>query len=114
MNERLDALRASFSGRDDLIQELEDLLKTAPDEDLVRMNPLRYASEHGHDETEAIDLFLHARKAGLLTMEWQYVCRVCGMVVESFQALNAAGGHFFCKACMADREVKGKRLAGCR
>jgi hypothetical protein len=50
-------------------------------------------------------LFLHARKAGLLVMEWHYVCRGCGTIVESFHALNLAGEHFVCNTCIANRET---------
>ena len=44
-------------------------------------------------------------KAGLLTMEWHYVCRVCGSIIESFQTLNAAGEHSFCKTCLVNRDA---------
>lgn len=102
---RLDVLRAGLTGRDALIRELETFLRTAPEDQVVRINPIRYASDHGRNEAEVVDLFLHARKAGLFVLEWQYVCRVCGMIVESFDELNAAGEHFFCRTCIADRDA---------
>jgi hypothetical protein len=80
-------------------------VRNAPDDQIVRINPIRYASHHGRDEAQIIDLFLHARKAGLLTMEWIYVCRACGMIVESFHTLNAAGEHAFCKTCLVNRDA---------
>ena len=67
--------------------------------------PIQYAADHGRDETQVIDLFLHARKAGLLTMEWLYVCRGCGTIVESFHTLNGAGEHAFCKTCLVNRDA---------
>jgi hypothetical protein len=94
LRERFELLRANFSQHDDLVRELEAFVRTAPEDRTVRINPIRYAADHGRGETEVIDLFLHARKAGLLAMEWHYVCRVCGMIAESFAALNAAGNIF--------------------
>ncbi len=90
LQERLDRLRAGYPNHDDLIRELESFVRNAPDDQIVRLNPIRYAADHARDEAQVIDLFLHARKAGLVTMEWHYVCRVCGMIIESFHTLNGA------------------------
>lgn len=103
--ERLDRLRASYANHDDLVRELERFLRNAPDDQIVRINPIQYAADHGRDEAHVIDLFLHARKAGLLTMEWLYACRGCGSVIESFHSLNAAGEHSFCKTCLINRDA---------
>jgi class 3 adenylate cyclase len=84
---------------------LESFLRTASDEELVRINPVAFAQSHGSDEAALIDLFLHARKVGLLRMEWQYVCPGCGDIVESFQSLTSATAHYFCQVCSADREA---------
>ena len=105
LDARLAALSADYDGHRELIKELGRFVRTAPDDQVIRINPIRYASDHGRDDGDVLDLFLHARKAGLVLMEWLYVCRVCGMVVESFHALNAAGEHFFCKTCIADRDA---------
>ena len=103
--ERLDRLRTSYANHDDLIQELESFVRTAPDDQIVRINPIQYAADHERDEAQVIDLFLHARKAGLLTMEWHYVCRGCGTIIESFHTLNAAGEHSFCNTCLVNRDA---------
>jgi len=101
----LDTLRASYANHDDLVWELERFVRTAPDDQIVRINPIQYAADHGRDEAQVIDLFLHARKAGLLTMEWHYVCRGCGMIIASFHTLNAANEHSFCKTCLKNRDT---------
>jgi class 3 adenylate cyclase len=103
--ERLDRLRANYANQDDLVRELERFVRKAPDDQIVRINPIQYAADHRRDEAQVIDLFLHARKAGLLTMEWLYVCRGCGRVIESFHTLNAAGEHSFCKTCLVNRDA---------
>jgi class 3 adenylate cyclase len=104
-HERFDRLRASYANHDNLVAELERFVRTAPDDQIVRINPIQYAADHGRDESEIIDLFLHARKAGLLGMEWHYACRGCGQIVESLQTLNAAGEHYFCNTCLVNRDT---------
>jgi class 3 adenylate cyclase len=80
-------------------------VRNAPDDQIMRINPIQYAADHRRDEAQVIDLFLHARKAGLFTMEWLYVCRGCGSIVESFHVLNAVGEHAFCKTCLVNRDA---------
>jgi class 3 adenylate cyclase len=103
--ERLDRLRTSYANHEDWVRELEGFVRNAPDDQIVRINPIQYAADHRRGEAQVIDLFLHARKAGLLTMEWHYVCRGCGRIIESFQMLNAACEHSFCKTCLINRDA---------
>ena len=105
LHERFENLRLNFAGQENLIEELQRFVSTAADAQIVRVNPIQYAKAHSRPEALVIDLFLHARKAGLLTMEWQYVCRGCGSIVGSFDTLDAAGGHFQCNVCIATRET---------
>ncbi|MGH3117376.1 MAG: DUF5939 domain-containing protein [Gaiellales bacterium] len=102
---KLEELDRLLPDSGDLRRLLESFLRTASDEELVRINPVTFAQSHGCDEAALIDLFLHGRKVGLLRMEWQYVCPGCGDIVESFQSLTSATAHFFCQVCSADREA---------
>ena len=81
------------------------LIRSGRDQDVVRINPIRFAGEHELDEEAVVELFLHARKVGLLRMEWQYVCPGCGDIIESFQSLTSATAHYFCQICTADRDA---------
>jgi hypothetical protein len=67
LQERLDRLRGSFANRDDLIRELERFVRKAPDDQIVRINPIQYAADHGRDE------------AGSLTCFCMRVKRVCSL-----------------------------------
>jgi class 3 adenylate cyclase len=84
---------------------LLDFARTADDRELVRINPVRFAEQHGLTTGEAVELFLHARKEGLVTMEWQYVCPGCGEIVERLTSLTSASSHYFCQICSADRDA---------
>lgn len=72
----------------------------APDEGAVlRMNPLALAPAWGIAASEALDLFLHAAKLGLVTMDWHLLCPSCGAAVESFASLRTVHRGLFCALC---------------
>lgn len=85
---------------------LGDLARSGDERELVRINPVRFAEQRGLATTAVVDLFLHARKLGLVTMEWQYVCPGCGDVVERLPSLTSASAHYFCAVCSADRDAE--------
>jgi hypothetical protein len=58
LQERLDRLRASYANHDDLVRELEAFVRHAPDDQIVRINPIHYAVDHARDEAQVIELFL--------------------------------------------------------
>ena len=102
----LDELVGRLPDRRDVLDALATFIRTADDPELVRINPIRFAGEHGCDEAAVIELFLHARRIGLLRMEWHYVCPGCGDIVESFQSLTSATAHYFCQTCSVDRDAE--------
>ncbi len=105
LEEKLDALATRLPERPDEIEALATLVRTGDDADVVRINPIRHAADHDLAEAAVVEVFLHARKVGLLRMEWQYVCAGCGDVIESFQSLTSATAHSFCQTCNANRDA---------
>jgi len=105
LSEKSDELADRLPERRDVLDALETFIRTADERELVRINPIRFAQEHSCDEAAVVELFLHARKIGLLHMEWQYVCPGCGDIVESFQSLTSATAHYFCQVCTANRDA---------
>jgi class 3 adenylate cyclase len=98
----LEKLRA-WSPR--VISKLEQLLHAPDDWTLVRMNPFVFASERGVSASEAVDLFLHATRLGVLTMDWHLLCPQCGAAVESFASLRKLHRHLFCALCLVKTEA---------
>ena len=96
---------AAVPGDRDLLAAFDDFVRSASDDELVRINPVRFAERHGFSSASVVELFLHARKLGLLTMEWQYVCPGCGEIVERLASLTSATAHYFCQVCSADRDA---------
>ena len=80
-------------------------VRTASDDAMVRINPVRFARQHGFATEAVVRMFLHARKLGLVTMEWQYVCPGCGEIVERLASLTSATAHTFCQVCSVDRDA---------
>lgn len=74
---RLAALRAKEEIAPVLLDEFAVFLERASDEDLFRMSPLRYGASRGIPEQQAIDLFLHATRAGILEFAWGVLCPGC-------------------------------------
>jgi class 3 adenylate cyclase len=102
----LHQMTVSTQGQEDLVATLGRFVRSADDREIVRINPIRFAAERGLDRSNVVNLFLHARKAGLLTMEWQYVCPGCGDIVERLPSLTSATAHYFCGVCSADRDAE--------
>jgi class 3 adenylate cyclase len=75
------------------------------DDALVHINPVRFAKQYALPVDAVVETFLHARKVGLLTMEWQYVCPGCGEIVERLTSLTSATAHTFCQVCGVDRDA---------
>ena len=82
-----------------LISKLENTIRSANDEELFRVNPLAWAAQKSVDAYEAVDLFLHAAKAGLFYMEWNIICPCCGKISQSLRDLHGLKSENSCKVC---------------
>jgi class 3 adenylate cyclase len=105
LGEKLDQIGRALADTGSLLEILADFIRTADEAALVRINPIRFASDRSLPRRSVADLFLHARKVGLMTMEWQYVCPGCGDVVERLPSLTSATAHYYCQVCSADRDA---------
>ena len=103
--ERLAKLESAKSWSSRVVSRLETLIRSAPDEGVFRINPIRFAEERGVAENEAVDLFLHAALVGLVEMDWLLYCPLCSDVVANFRSLRAVHNHFHCHVCHSDYEA---------
>ena len=100
LDQRLGVVEQARSWSPRVISKLEALLRGEDDASMWRVNPLAFGVERHIAEREAVDLFLHAAKAGLVTMQWHLLCPGCGMAVENFDSLRMVHREFFCSLCM--------------
>ncbi|HXE23340.1 MAG TPA: DUF5939 domain-containing protein [Roseiarcus sp.] len=105
LEERLARLESAKNWSPRVVSRLETLIRSGPDEAVFRINPIRFASERGIAESEAIDLFLHATLAGLVEMDWLLYCPACADVVANFRSLRRVHNHFHCHLCHTDYEA---------
>ena len=101
----LERLAEALRGHSELVDVFGGFVRAATDDAVVRINPVRFAAEYGCATASVVDMFLHARKLGLVTMEWQVVCPGCGEIVERLPSLTSASSHFFCQVCSTDRDA---------
>jgi class 3 adenylate cyclase len=102
---RLGALEAARSWSPRAVSRLEARIRSADDAELFRINPLAYAASTGLPEGEAIDLFLHATRAGLFDMDWVVVCAGCGSTNRSARNLERVDPHMSCDVCQIKAEA---------
>jgi class 3 adenylate cyclase len=105
LDERLAGLEAARPWSPRVVSRLEALIRTDDDAALFRVNPFTFASQWGLDESEAVDLFLHATAAGLFEMDWLLICPRCACAVESFARLRAVLRAFRCPECHNEYEA---------
>jgi class 3 adenylate cyclase len=99
LDEKLALLEKARTWSPRVISKFEAFLDSPDEYSLFRANPYRFAENKAVDTQEAIDLFLHANKVGLLKMEWQVLCPSCGDAIESFGALEHVHTHYLCRLC---------------
>ena len=99
LDDLLAKLESAHTWSPRVISKLEAFIRSVDDYSLFRINPIRYATEKGMSETEAIDLFLYSASFGLFEMEWHLVCAMCGNIVENFRHMHRLHSTYVCKEC---------------
>lgn len=102
---RLDAIRDASGFPQAIIDAFGEYVRSAPDEDLFRTNPYRYAQVQGIADQQAIDLFLYATHAGVLEFNWGVLCPNCYAFVTSPGGLRAIKTNSHCEICDIDFDV---------
>ena len=72
------------------------------DWDLLRINPLRFAAQHGFDAQETVDICIRGAKIGLFDFAWNMLCPSCGAVLRSYGTVNDITEGFHCALCDVD------------
>lgn len=86
---RLQLVREAHAFPPQLLNRLAQWIEKAREEELYRINVLRWAKTHDVDETLAIELFLHCAKAGIFELVWSVLCTQCGLLITTPGGLRA-------------------------
>lgn len=89
----------------DIADAIERLVLEGPDRKLCRVNALAFAAEHGFDEDQTINAFLHAARLSLFDMSWNVLCPGCGGVLDANTSLKTIQSESYsCALCAAGYE----------
>jgi class 3 adenylate cyclase len=106
LEQKLDALRRFSQLDPQLIERFGTILRELDDWSLLRINPLRFAERHQIAPLACVDLFLYALKVGLVDLEFQSFCPLCGSVEYAYAALDQIDPEtFFCSTCGGETSV---------
>lgn len=103
LQQKLHALASFPHVYADTVNQFGKVLKGLNDWELLRINPLQFASAHGFAVSEMIDLFIHGAKVGLFDFSWNMLCPACGGLVRSHYSVNEVEAEMFhCAICDVD------------
>ncbi|MBU1230181.1 MAG: adenylate/guanylate cyclase domain-containing protein [Proteobacteria bacterium] len=92
LHQKLAALSAFPQADKAVVARMGELLPGLDDWAVRRVNPLRFASEHGLPEDKVVDFFLCATRAGLFDLSWDLTCPACGGILNRTGALDELSG----------------------
>lgn len=90
------------AGSPELVRRFINHLRSAHDDDVVKMRPYALADHWGVPRPEVVRLFLHATRAGLLDMEWNVLCPNCRVTKGNFARLSELSKMAHCDTCHID------------
>jgi class 3 adenylate cyclase len=99
---RLDLVARNHKFPDGLVERFGQWVRTADDPELFRIGVPHWAEDQGVEEDVALDLFLHATKAGIVEMTWGALCPSCGMMLTTPGGLKALSHDPHCQFCRVD------------
>ena len=97
LSHRMVPMRAAARFAPALLDRFADWVATAPDEELFRVNPLQFGEKEGRAPRDAVDLFVHAARAGIFDFSWGTICLDCGAFITTKGGLRSLGKKSFCK-----------------
>jgi class 3 adenylate cyclase len=105
LSARLATVR-EMSGLDpQILDEFAAFVMGAPDEQLFRTNPYRFAEMTGISERRAVDLFLYATHAGIFEFSWGVLCPGCASFITSPGGLRTLETHGLCTMCRREIDI---------
>ncbi|MBX3260358.1 MAG: adenylate/guanylate cyclase domain-containing protein [Labilithrix sp.] len=100
--ERLDFARRELGKRGldaGVVEAIVELIRTAPDADLVRVRPFELARDRGLDGRETLRALLHAVTLGIVELRWALVCPSCRTANDQVTSLADVGSESHCQLC---------------
>jgi class 3 adenylate cyclase len=83
----------------ELLQKFRQHLLTAPDSDVSKMRPFKWAEAWQEPRPDVLHLFLQATRIGIVDMEWDVLCPNCRVSKASFTSLKQLQKQAHCEVC---------------
>jgi class 3 adenylate cyclase len=99
LSSRLTLMRRDCPLPGEVVDAFERWVRTAPDDELFRVDVISWAESRGLDEDVGLDIFLHATAAGIFELSWGVLCPACGMMIQTPGGLRALGPEPHCRLC---------------
>ena len=102
LKRRIDLVERDSKISPALLAHFADWVRSADDEELFKVDVLMWAEAHQIPVDDALDLFLHAARAGIFEMSWGVICPFCGStdtVLESSFGPTLCRSTHFCRSC---------------
>ncbi|MBL0386198.1 hypothetical protein JJB07_05975 [Tumebacillus sp. ITR2] len=99
---KIEEISKQFAVEDtNVLKRFGEILEAQGDWESFRINPLKFANQHGMDSTHVVNLFIYGTKVGLFELDWNLICPMCGCVEHTYDSLNqiAMGDSFYCTLC---------------
>lgn len=93
-----------------IVTRLGELLRTAPDVELVRVRPFELAARYGLDRREVLRACLHGVGAGALELRWGVICPSCRTASKEVETLSELTLEAHCQLCDLAYGVELDRL----
>lgn len=88
-----------------LVDRLITYVETGAADELARMRAYAIADEWQADRKQMLVLFLHATRAGLLEMQWEFICPLCRGPQKVASSLTEAEPVLHCHRCSTNFDV---------
>ncbi|WP_227396349.1 adenylate/guanylate cyclase domain-containing protein [Jeotgalibacillus aurantiacus] len=95
----------TFHQNPDQVNLLMNHLTSASDDEVLDMQPYYLADRWSINRSDALYLFLHAVKSGLLNQSWNLMCPNCRAAKNSVSAMNQLVDQVHCDLCGVDYEM---------
>lgn len=102
LEHRLQLMARDSSLPAELVASFGRWIRSAEDDELFRVPVISWAERHAVPRDQAIDLFLHATRVGILEMTWGVICPLCGLHITTPGGLRALGPDPHCRLCRFD------------
>ena len=91
-----------ISDQSSLSEKLSRFLLDTPDNDLLKIKPVKVSKILEEDKKKVLEVFLRGTKAGLFDMSWDILCPECRGSASSIRKLDELPDAVHCSSCNID------------